>query len=278
MTVDSSVVRRLHALDQRVSALEAENVQLRGQLAEPSGRSNVQPKPVSRRSLLAAASGAAAGLVVGSGTPALAANGDSLVLGESNTSSADTVLEVSGGVTGLRANTYDPSAVGLSGTANSATGASKGVQGTSTSTGGFGVFGRAFATSGETRGVYGEANSPDGVGVRGSAATGSGAAQGVLGETFSPVGSGVYGWARAGSGAGHGIHGRADASGGFAVFAEGRLKATGRSYLGTPGTAPADSDLAPGSISFYTASSPTRLRVRVRLPNGVLRTGTIPLS
>lgn len=117
-----------------------------------------------------------------------------------------------------------------------------GLKGVTSSVGGSGVEGRVTATSGENVGVWGSAASARGIGV------------------FAEN------------------DGDAGATGGYAVWAEGRLKATGRTFLGTPATAPADSDLNLGSISFYLDPKDAKLKVRVKYPNGVPRSEAIALT
>ena len=126
----------------------------------------------------------------------------------------------------------------------------------------------ATATTGTTYGIMGLAESTTGTGVYGRANATSGSSAGVYGRSDSPDGRGV-----------HAVNaGTAGSSGGFAVYAEGRLKATGRTYLGAPAAAPIDADLTPGSVSLYLDTSTNALKVRVKYPTGTLKTGTIALA
>jgi hypothetical protein len=74
------------------------------------------------------------------------------------------------------------------------------------------------------------------------------------------------------------VFGRADSPDGYAVRAVGRLKSTGRTFLGTPTTAPADTDLDQGVISFHLDEATNTLKVRVKYSNGTLKTGSIALA
>lgn len=118
-----------------------------------------------------------------------------------------------------------------------------------------------------------------GVGLKG--VTSSVGGIGVEGRVTATSGENVGGWGSAASARGIGVFaendGDAGATGGYAVWAEGRLKATGRTFLGTPATAPADRDLNLGSISFHLDQTGNSLRVRVRYTSGVLKSGTIAL-
>ncbi len=93
------------------------------------------------------------------------------------------------------------------------------------------------------------------------------------------VGRAVYGWATAPNGSSIGVLGESNSTQGtgYAVYASGRLKALGRSYLGTPATAPVDGDLNNGSISFHLDQTNNKLKVRVRYSNGTLKTATVGL-
>jgi hypothetical protein len=142
---------------------------------------------------------------------------------------------------------------GVYGGAESVTGVNYGVWGQSASTSGRAVFGQAFASTGATFGGRFEVASPSGVGVLGLNTASSGAAVGIYGQSDSAsgralfglatttsgdavgayatsnstAGRGVVGWATATSGATYGVWGRAESPTGFAVFAEGRLGASG---------------------------------------------------
>ena len=94
-----------------------------------------------------------------------------------------------------------------------------------------------------------------------------------------PSVTGVYGAANAIAGTTYGVYGTHSSPSGFAVYAAGRLKATGRTYLGAPSTAPADSDLDSGSISFYLDQTANTLKVRVKYNSitATYKTATIAL-
>lgn len=103
------------------------------------------------------------------------------------------------------------------------------------------------------------------------------AGTGLFGISSSVVGTGVFGRADSTTGNTNGVVGFAASPTGFAVLASGRFKATGRTFLGAPNTAPTDGDLNNGSISFYLDQAANQLKVRVRYSGGALRTGTVNL-
>ena len=157
---------------------------------------------------------------------------------------------------------------GVRGYASKPTGQCVGVEGQSDSTSGTGVYGLNPAYTGSTVGVYGQSNSNSGRGVVGMAAAETGNTIGVSGVATSPTGIAVHGYSVGTSGA----------TGGFALFGDGRMKVTGRSFLAAPNTAPPDADLSNASISFFLDPANNRLRVRVKYGNGTLKTGNIALA
>jgi hypothetical protein len=132
---------------------------------------SIQPesKAPSRRALLAGALGglgALAASAIGRASPARAANGGPVILGQLNEATANTLITT----TDTSALYGQSSAVGADavfGYASAATGGSWGVRGTTESTQGSGVVGTAVSNSGATYGVQGQAYSPSGVGVYG---------------------------------------------------------------------------------------------------------------
>jgi hypothetical protein len=274
---------------------------------------------ISRRGLLVAAAGAAAGLVAGQATPAVAANGDPVRLGQLNQATVSTTVKMTGGsagavfgeatatsgiVSGIYGRSWSTTGRGISGVAlaqsggnygvygqsNStsgtgvrgwaiqSTGTTYGMYGQSTSTSGTGVRGDATATSGPTSGVSGSSSSTSGKGVYGTAPASSGATYGVLGESASTTGVGVRGNARATSGTTVGVLGAAISPDGYGVYSSGRLKSTGRIFVAAPNSAPVDTDLNNGMISFYLDEGTNKLKIRVRYSTGVYKTGSVNLS
>jgi len=76
----------------------------------------------------------------------------------------------------------------------------------------------------------------------------------------------------------YGVYARSYSPAGFALYARGRMKVTGRSFLATPVGAPASSDMNSGSISFYLDQVANRLRVKVKYSNGSIKRGSIALG
>ena len=297
--MDQELSQRLEALAEQVSALKQENRRLWAKVGSPSEKEDAAPaggrerSPVSRRGLLAAAAGTAAGLVVGRAAPASAANGDPVLLGGLNKATTNTIVEMSGGsaaamfceatatsgiVSGAYGRSNSTTGRGLSGVALAQTGVNAGVYGQSNSTSGRGVIGTAIQSTGITYGVYGQSNSSSGRGVYGVALGSSGFTYGVFGESRSTSGRGVFGNALASSGTTFGVLGAASSPSGYGVYASGRFKSTGRTFLGTPSTPPADTDLGNSMISFHLDQAANKLRVRVKYSNGTLKTGTVNLS
>ncbi len=62
------------------------------------------------------------------------------------------------------------------------------------------------------------------------------------------------------------------------MYSFGRFKSTGRSFIGAPNSAPADSDLDKGMISFHLDEAANKLRMRVRYSDGTLKTGSVNLT
>lgn len=111
-------------------------------------------------------------------------------------------------------------------------------------------------------------SSSAGTGLQGRATATGGSTYGVLGSAASPTGFGVYGSNTA----------LAGPSGGYAVYADGRLKSRGRTFLGAPSTAPPDADINNGMITFHLDQAANVLRFRVRYSSGVLKTGMVTLA
>lgn len=236
---------RLEQLSAQVDALQTENARLAR--SEPA---DCAPRPMSRRGLLAAAGGAAAALVVaGNATPAAAVQGSAVLAGLSNTATATTTVITTG---------------------------TRGVVGETSAPTGTGVMGKSTNTTSGTIGVLGTVAAPVGIGVYGQNTATAGAGAGMHGITSSTTGKGVWGHAAALSGVCYGVYGQAPLTG-FALYGVGRLKVTGRAYLGTPNSAPVDADLPIPGITFYLNEALNQLKVRVRYTGGVMKTGTIGL-
>ena len=166
------------------------------EIAESPGEDRGEPEAgarnrYGRRALVvgaAAGAGAAISAMAGS-SPAGAADGDNLIVGQSNSAADTTSLSTTLG-DGLMATTTQTGQSGVEGEDQSS-GGGQGVRGSSTA--GYGVYG--ISTDGT--GVYGEAQANDQYGVYGTAADGTGVygisttGTGVDGE--STDGYGVYG-------------------------------------------------------------------------------------
>ncbi len=246
--MEDDLSQRITALSEQVAALRKENRALWANMGQgptedgPGPEEDSPGQAVSRRGLLtAAAASAAAGLIVGRASPAAAANGDPVRLGQLNTASVNTTVQMSGG-----------SAAALFGEATASSGFVSGIYGRSHSTSGRGLSGVALAQSGENYGVYGQSNSTRGRGVFGRALQSSGTTYGVFGQAASPDG--------------------------YGVFSSGRFKATGRSFLATPNSPPPDRHLSNGTISFFLDEGSNKLRIRVRYSDGTLKTGSVNLT
>jgi hypothetical protein len=184
----------------RIEALEREVRQLRTASVRPSHDGPPEEMPAheraidsmaSRRHVLrygAAVLGAAAAAVV-SATPAEATDGQPVLLGSVNESTATTALTASSG-NGLTATVTSNTTSGLAGISRAPL-ASNGVSGITFSNAGAGVFGAAgaIAGGGSADGVMGQANTLTGAGVHGIHSSGIG----VLAEV--PDGSLQYGTA-----------------------------------------------------------------------------------
>lgn len=227
---------------------------------EPAGRDETSGRTAGgrdrrpRRELLTGAAAAALGVIttetLTSATPAQAAQGSAVLLGQDNTAAtARTGLFTAGGESALLA---DPSTLigvagnggnggtgvgvqgtGIIGVRGQGNGAGNGVVGNGGPNNGFGVVG---AGNGGGAGVAGQGGANNGVGVGG---TGGGSGSGVAGEGGASNGIGVFGLGRGvGDGVqgesslGNGVHGISLAAGGVGVLAENSaggtaLKATG---------------------------------------------------
>lgn len=98
---------------------------------------------------------------------------------------------------------------------------------TNSSTSAQAVIGNATATTGSTYGGLFKTSSSTGTGVRGVSTATTGGGNGGTFQSSSPTGAGVRGFSTAISGVNYGVYGKAVSAGGFAVFAEGNLHATG---------------------------------------------------
>ncbi len=284
----AAVRAELKELRRDNAAMRADNERLRQDIAalrcavrpadlspptvEASGISPEQ-RPVSRRGMIAAVAGAAGGMLIAGATPAAAANGDAVKAGATTTASTTTQLKTTGGH-GLVGVTSAANFAGLYGSSGSGSGVFGRTDGTSAT----GVQGLAAATTGSNYGVWGSSESTSGTGVYGTNYAGSGTTYGVLGRSNSPTGSGVAGTALAATGTTYGVYGVVNSPDGYALYADGRLKSTGRAYLGAPNSAPVAADLGNGSISFYLDQANDKLKVRVKYTTGTLKTATIALA
>lgn len=250
--IEQAELSRLHDrmawLESRLSSLEDENLQLRR--AHGEAPSDGETGRIGRRALLVGAVGAAGMLL--SPRPAAAANGDALTAGGG-------VLSCTS-ITGVQTT----GAIGLYGESSAPSGAQ-------------GVSGRATSSSGNANGVLGQSDSTEGTGVYGLASPFTGTNYGVSGTSNSGSGTGVYGLAWNSTGANVGVRGRTNSPDGWAMYSDGRMKVTGRSFLRTPNKKPNDADLDEGSVSFFLDQANDRLRVRVRYGDGRLRTGSVAL-
>jgi hypothetical protein len=179
---------------------------------------------------------------------------------------------------GVRGQCDSTDGYGVFGEATANTGVNYGVFGTSESTNGRGVIGHATAVSGTTYGVRARSDSTSGLGVEALATATSGSTYGMRGEAASTSGHGVVGVATSATGQTYGVRGEAVSGSGWALYGQGRMKVTGRSFLAAPNSAPTDSQLSSGSISFYLDQANNKLMVRVRHSNGTYKKATIALA
>lgn len=119
--------------------------------------------PVSRRGVMLAAVGAAAGLAAASvrPAPAAAASGGAFILGQSNSASTPTGLTTPVGF-GLIVSSSATSGQAITGNKSATSGVTVGVGGSSQSASGIGVQGLANSSKGLNYGVYAQTNSPAG--------------------------------------------------------------------------------------------------------------------
>jgi hypothetical protein len=189
----------------------------------------------------AGALGAAAVASLAQATPAAAANGDAIIMGQGNQSTSNTFINNSGGVTtfsalataggtalegeavsGIGVSGTSQTWIGVSGASGTTRGNAAAIAGalTSASPGPFaaGVRGQSVGTNGNGIGVYGSHSGP-GWGVYGNSEGGVG----VKGDGFQGSGTGVWGNGATGvlgEGAAVGVQGTADAPAGIGVLAE----------------------------------------------------------
>jgi hypothetical protein len=228
---------------------------------------------------------------------AAAASGDEVLAGQSvsctgttqiftstGTGLRGTATKTSGDVIGVHGVTASPGGAGVFGANTASTGPANGIIGSSLSTTGVGVYGVAATTTGPTIGVRGRTNSPTSTAVKGEAVTNEGSAIGVSGESSAPGGYGVFGYAKATAGVNYGVYGRSDSSTtGWAVWAQGRLRVTGRSFLHAPNTPPSLGALPNSTISFWHEPAASdgapygRLHVQIKTSGGQVFRATIPL-
>lgn len=243
---------QMSQMGERLRALEIENETLRSRVEQGSSPTDTDTEAapqrlISRRGMFAAAAGAAGGMLLAQAAPAAAASGDPLLIGRVDNNAADPTWLTSTAGAGLIVSCSDPT-------------------------------GNGMTVAGVRTGLFAQSSSATGTGLSGTAVNTSGASYGVQGSSTSTTGTGVKGSAVATSGRTFGVYGECASPSGYAVYALGRLKATGRSFFATPNSAPAATDMAKGSISFYLDQASNRLRVRVKYSSGVVKTGSIGLS
>lgn len=304
LTAECAALRaELTEVRRHIAAIEAENRALRhASAAGAATPAAAMPHPTSparpaRRAALAGMLGVAAGLAL---VPraAAAASGDPVRAGQSVGCTGTTQITTttgtglrgratatSGDVMGLHGVTASPGGAGVFGVNMASTGVpANGVVGQSLSTHGVGVYGVAATATGPTIGVRGRTNSPTSTAVKGEAVTNEGSAIGVSGESSAPGGYGVFGYAKATAGVNYGVYGRSDSpTTGWAVWAQGRLRVTGRSFLHAPNTPPALGALPNSTISFWhepaaSGGAPLgRLHVQIKTSAGQVFRASIPL-
>jgi len=181
--------------------------------------------PRSRRALLAGALAAGAATVATAvDRPGLtrAADNGNVVLGQTNTATQVTVIDVGANGDAIKG---VGTATGLWGVGNNGVYA----QSTASGAGNNGVFGWSSGATGYTGGVSGQADSPQGVGIWGWASANGSGAMGISGTdttTAAPANTGVWGWAAQDATA-RGVHGqttagqgvRGEATSGVGVYA-----------------------------------------------------------
>jgi hypothetical protein len=198
---------------------------------------------------------AAGAILVASGAPATANNGDAVRAGQTTTATTVTIVnDTSGGVTcaygstdglvgcgttGLVGNgtlygvegvgsngvfglaNGNSGSTGVYGSAFGGVGTGYGVYGTSSAQTGYGVYGISTTGyglwgQGVITGTYGTSSTDNGIGVQGEETGTHG--YGVWGEASSTTGTGIYGIATATSGTASGIEGYSNSATGFGVF------------------------------------------------------------
>ncbi len=176
----AAMAEELAAQRAEMAGLQAEIRGLRAELAAPGvadashipgeGSAPVQSSigatpgaQVSRRGVMLAAVGAAAGLAAASvrPAPAAAASGGAFILGQSNSSSTPTGLSSPSGF-GLTVTSSATSGIALTGQKTALSGVAVGVAGLSQSDHGIGVQGLANSDKGLNYGVYAQTNSSAG--------------------------------------------------------------------------------------------------------------------
>ncbi|HEV2362147.1 MAG TPA: hypothetical protein VGS21_10635 [Acidimicrobiales bacterium] len=238
-------------------------------------QTSAEAATLGRRALLLGAAAGGAGALTGvlaGASPAAAANGQSVLLGESNTATATTkITSTTAGsaafvVTGTLTGIVGQSSVGV------------GVAGTTTANGTYGIHGIYLASGGGGAAVYGQGGNGNGI-VGDTYANGATA---VLGNDYSAGGGyGVNGYSGAGTAvygratAGTGVHGitqstsaGAGAPGVYGVLGEDQSTHGGVGVYGASGTAAGTAMLAIGShgATGLAASSDTGIALSVLGP------------
>ncbi len=176
---------------------------------------------VDRRALLAGAAAAVAGVAAGAVArplPARAADGDPVLIGQSNSGTGVTSLTTSGD-TGLLGVSRSATGVGVLGAAGSETGRTAGIRGEAYSPDGMGVFGIAHVQTGTAYGVFGQSDADHGHGLQGLATATTGQTFGLAAQSDSTEGTGVLGIAFASSGRTVGVSGQCVSPDGIGVLA-----------------------------------------------------------
>lgn len=227
----AELTEQLQIMAARLEKLEAER-QVPHSVEEVPG--DVDAPKSSRRTVLRNGAIALGATVAGVGLTAdkaAAANGDNLIIGQTNIGTSVTTL-TSSAIETIRANnqatsgvsdgtygtTLAPLGAGVRGFHGASSGTGAGLAGNTNSSTGRGVHGVSFLTTGTAKGVEGESQSSSGVGVFGT--NGADGGRGVQGDSTGTSGTGI------------GVAGFANSTNGFGVFGQNNANGEGTGVFG----------------------------------------------
>jgi hypothetical protein len=141
------------------------------------------------------------------------------------------------------------------------------------------TIGTGIQATGPAAGLKGLTAAATGFGVDAQNTSTGANAVGLHALVSSTTGKAIWGHAAASSGVCYGIYGQAPATG-FGVYSAGRMKSTGRTFLGAPNSVPTAADnltIPAAGITFFLNEVANTLTIRARYTGGTIKNTTLSL-